>query len=115
MKREALELAGHTLRNSVLTAKQFNDAVNAILILADDWRNWDNAVDSAYARLTTRDRAAARFFMLSFRASRRDYEGVLQLLPSRPNAELSCAELAFGLDAALFSCAAAKGRSPPCR
>ena len=82
-----------------MTAQAFNDALNAILTLADKLKPWTPLVESAYERLPRHDRPSARFFIMSFRSVRHDHEGVLQLIPKRFTGEFAPVELAYVLEA----------------
>jgi tetratricopeptide (TPR) repeat protein len=100
MKHEALRLARRNLYRNPIASQEFNDALNAILTLADRTKPWATAVEAAYERLLKRDRALVRFWMISFRSSTGDYKGVLRLTPKRFSREFSLMELAFAMEAA---------------
>ena len=99
-KREALRLARCTLKDSKITARVFNDALNSILTHSDKLKPWTQLVESAYERLSQRERPLARFFIMSFRAGRRDYEGVLRVMPKRFVGTFALVNLAYVMEAA---------------
>jgi hypothetical protein len=101
MKREALKLARRTLKQTNITAKNFNDALDAVLIQADKLKAWTMLVEGAYARLPERDQKSVRFMLMSFRHCNRHNEGVLQLLPRHFTGEFALCELAYAMDAAM--------------
>jgi len=101
MKREALRLARDELKSCRMTAEKFNEALNAVLTMSDRLSSWMQRVESSYERVPKSRRAAARFYLISFRASLGDHEGVLRLMPKRFAGPAALVELAFVMDAAL--------------
>ena len=101
MKREALREARRRLNDPIMTAGAFNDALNAILTHADKLKPWTNMVETAYERLPKRERPSARFFIMSFRAGRHDYDGVLRLMPQRFAGIFALVILAYVMEASL--------------
>ena len=101
MKREALREARRNLNDLTMPAKAFNDALNAILTHTDKLKPWTRLVESAYERLPKRDRPSTRFFIMSFRAGRHDYDGVLRLMPQRFAGIFALVILAYVMEAAL--------------
>ncbi len=100
MKRDALKLARHHLKNDSMNARMLDDALNAILTLADKTRPWAKAIETAYERLPKRERAAVRFLMMAFRNACHDHEGVLRLMPKRFAGEFAFRELIYTFEAA---------------
>ncbi|MEI9962175.1 MAG: hypothetical protein WDM76_13895 [Limisphaerales bacterium] len=79
MKHEALKLVHRILKQPNITAKDFNDALDAILTLADKTKSWTPVVEAAYARLPERDQQTVRHWMLYFYNSCKNHEGRRQL------------------------------------
>src|SRR5260221_43976 len=73
-KREALQSARRRLRDPIMTAEAFNDALKAILTHSGKLESWTQLVESAYERLPKRERPSARFFVMSFRSGHHDHE-----------------------------------------
>jgi hypothetical protein len=104
MKREALREVRRLLKSRDMTGDDFNKALNAILGQVDKLKSWTVLVEAAYARLPEHERENARFMLVSFRNCIRNYEGVLQLLPSPDQidaGEFALIELGFGMEAAM--------------
>ena len=93
MKREALKLARRTLKQADITAKAFNDALAAILTLADKCKPWTPVVEAAYAHLPKSDKQAVRHSMLYFYNSSRYYEAAGKFVPRRFVGEVNLMEL----------------------
>jgi len=74
MKKEALKAARSFLKSNPLTAPDFQSAVRAILIQADNLKPWQLLVEQAYARLPKSDQRSVRFEMLAFSASMKDWK-----------------------------------------
>ena len=82
-KDEALRLARQQLKNPIMSGDDFQNSLSAILTVADQLRTWTPLVESAYARLSKRDRRAARFWMLSFHCCNCSYERASRFIPRR--------------------------------
>jgi hypothetical protein len=100
MKDESLRRARHALKQKVIKAKGFNEALNALLTHADRVKAWAKLVESAYERLPKRQRPAIRFLMMSFRNSCHNPDGVLQLMSRTFTGEFALMELAYAMEAA---------------
>jgi len=98
MKREALCEARRLLRNTPITAGQFNAAMDAALTQEDRLKSWVPLVESAYARLSKREQRVVNFSMLSFHYSNKDYEAASRFIPRRFGGEFGLTELAFAWD-----------------
>jgi hypothetical protein len=99
MKRDALGLAGRLLKSRRLPASAFNEALDAILTLANSVKRWRPLVESAYRRVPKRDRGSVRFWMMAVRSACGDHEGVLQLSPKRFTGESALKELIYSIEA----------------
>ncbi|HEY1719346.1 MAG TPA: hypothetical protein VGH42_13790, partial [Verrucomicrobiae bacterium] len=95
MKREALKLARHKLKQINITAKDFSEALNAILIQADKCKSWTPIIEAAYAHLSKRDKQTVRCWMLYFYNSIKNHEIANRFIPSRFTSKCELAELAF--------------------
>jgi hypothetical protein len=95
MKREALKLARRTLKQADITAKAFNDALDAILTLGDKCKSWMPVVEAAYAHLPKSDKQAVRHSMLYFYNSSRNHEAAGKFIPRRFVGEVNLMELAL--------------------
>jgi hypothetical protein len=101
MKKDALALARRVLRSKSVSAKEFENALDAILTHADRCKPWKTLVESAYARLSRRDQKAVRFLMLSFCASSGFYEDASRFIPQRFDGAFGLLEMVFAVHTAL--------------
>jgi hypothetical protein len=101
MKDEALRLARRTLKGDSITADTFNDALDAIIFFADGCKPWAKLVESAYARLSKRDRRSACSNLLSFHCCNHDYEAASRFIPRRFEGEEWLSELGFAMETML--------------
>ncbi|MGA2029569.1 MAG: hypothetical protein ABSG87_05820, partial [Verrucomicrobiota bacterium] len=95
MKRDALNLARRTLKQTDIAEKDFSEAVNAILVQADKCKQWSPVVEAAYARLSKHDKQAVRRWMLYFCSASKNYEAAIKFIPRRFVGEFDLTELAF--------------------
>jgi hypothetical protein len=95
MKREALKMARRTLKQTDIAEKDFGEALNAILVQADKCKSWSSVVEAAYARLSKRDKQAARSWMLYFCSASKNYEAAIKFIPRRFVGEFDLFEFAF--------------------
>jgi hypothetical protein len=98
MKREALRMARRLLKSRDTTSDDFSKALNAILTLADKCKPWTPAVETAYARLSKRDKQVVRRWMLYFYSSSRNYEAAGKFIPRRFVGEFDLTELGFACE-----------------
>ena len=100
-KDEALKLARRIFRQRTIRPEAFNEAVDALVTLADALKRWSPVVESAYARLTKRAQRAVRHSMLNFYYSADNFESARCFIPRRFEREANLLDLAFGLDTLL--------------
>ncbi len=72
MAKEAVALAGATLRRRHLTPEQFEEAVIALLIHANKPRRWKRCIDRAFEGMTARHKRRVSTTMLHFYTSFED-------------------------------------------
>jgi hypothetical protein len=82
MSTEAEGLALRYFREQQVSAQTFNEAMDAVLV-SDDLVRWRADIEAAYGRLTSRDRNAVRFKMLSFYWSLRDFATAARFIAVR--------------------------------
>ena len=83
MRPQSLAAAKHLLRRRTLSAHAFQEAVDAILIQADNLKRWQPWVEVAYERLSQADRKQVRFTMLSFYVAREDWRSAEHHVPTK--------------------------------
>jgi hypothetical protein len=98
MKREALKLARRILKKIDISTVDFRDAMQAILIQADNYKLWTPVVESAYARLLKHDKHIVRPYMLYFYHSCKNYEAAAKFVPHRFVGAFDTKELAFACE-----------------
>lgn len=84
MQRECLGLARQVLRHRTLTTQALLDALDAVLIQADDLRRWRRAVEAAHERFSARQRRVVRNKMFHFYVSLNDLGVAFRFMPLRP-------------------------------
>lgn len=98
MEAEALRLANRILRKPTITGAQFEAAVHTLLTMESHLKRRRKLVEKAHGRLSTKAQRHARFWMLSFCHSAKDYATASRFLPKRFNGPNGLFELAWAWD-----------------
>ena len=85
MSKEALKLACEILASPRATDVEFQNSVLAILSMSDSPKRYRDAVEAAYARLSSAGRKRVGRTMLGFYVSQNDFATAERFVPARPS------------------------------